>query len=54
MMMCDKESLQRSFKRTNKNVKISEPVWMTWEIREFKKKKKIEKKKLYRGGKRGL
>ena len=35
MMRCAEESLQRTFKRrTNKNVKISEPVWMTGEIRD--------------------
>ena len=39
MRRCAKESLQRTFKRrTNKNVKMSEPAWMTGELRDEIKK----------------
>ena len=45
MMMCAEESSQRTFKRRiNKNVKMSEPVWMTGVLRdEIKKGKKLNR-----------
>ena len=47
MMRCTEESLQRTFKRkTNQNVKMSEPVWMTGKLRdEIKKGKKLNREK---------
>ena len=47
MRRCAEESLQKTFeRRTNKNVKMSEPVWMTGELRdEIKKRKKLNRKK---------
>ena len=57
MRRCAEESLQKTFKRrTNKNVKMREPAWMTGKLRdEIKKRKKIncreeeklEREKLY-------
>ena len=44
MRRCAEESLQRTFKRrTNKNVKMSEPAWMTGELRDEIKKKRKKK-----------
>ena len=41
MMSCAEEVLQRTFKKRNtRKVKVSEPVWMTEEIREGIKKRK--------------
>ena len=41
MMSCAEEVLQRSFKKRNtRKAKVSEPVWMTEEIREGIKKRK--------------
>ena len=47
MINCAEETLQKTFKRrTNKNAKISEPVWMTGEIRDgIKKRKQLNRRK---------
>ena len=57
MMSCAEEVLQITFKKRNtRKVKVSEPVWMTEEIREeIKNRKEINRKKnkLQRRGKGG-